>query len=327
MIALAPIDNRIPKWDIDRLVLRLCPFCRTINPSLLIRPDKLPVAFCNKCGCWYVDHLPPLESIRAFYNGYYNTHRPSDLSGRQVSLMFRDAYDSSKTNQQLQTLLKLHVGKDRMRILDVGCGLGKFLLEARMAGADVVGCDISPEACEFANNKLGIKVYKSELHSCASSIGSVDAVVMRDLIEHLIDPLMSIHSACSILNKGGLLLLLTPNGGEAGIDAETGSNWVGFRVDLEHLQYLSPQTINWLSEECGMRIEQLETKGFPFLKDVDRMSVRKSEIVTSIRENAKRIPGMRGIVRTLRMIKSELVGVQNDPNLGFYHLCTVLRKI
>lgn len=321
------LDARIPKWDIEHLMPRLCPFCGTENPSLLLRPDKLSVAFCRICGCWYVDVLPSAESIRAFYEGYYHTHRIRDLSEQQVSVMLKNARKNSATNWQLQTLLRLYIGNDRMRILEVGCGLGEFLLDAKFADSDVVGCDISPEACEFANNRLGIMVHQSELHLCTSSIGNVDAVVMRDLIEHPIYPMMSIHSACKILRSGGLLFLLTPNGGEAGTNIDTARNWIGFRVDLEHLQYLTPHTINWLSKECNLRIERLETSGFPYLKGIDKLPVGNYRTIASVKRMAKKIPGMQRMVRTLRAMKNELTGVQNDPRLGSYHLYTILRKI
>ena len=85
---------------------------------------------------------------------------------------------------------------------------------------------------------------------------------MRDYIEHPVDPLIEIQTAVNILRPGGLLLLHTPNGGEAGINIERAKKWVGFRVDLEHLQYLSPHTVNWISKMYKLKIERLETSGF-----------------------------------------------------------------
>ncbi|MDF1515066.1 MAG: class I SAM-dependent methyltransferase [Anaerolineae bacterium] len=287
------------------------------------------MAFCNKCGCWYVDNLPSIPDIVKIYDGYYHTHRPTDLSEKGVSQMVENAHKSSETNWQLHSLLKMHTGNGRMRILDAGCGFGRFLLEAKSAGADVVGCDLSPEACDFANNRLDITVYQSELHLCHSSIGNVDAVVMRDFIEHPVDPLIEIEAAVNILEPGGLLLLYTPNGGEAGTSIERAKKWVGFRVDLEHLQYLSPHTVNWLSEIHKLRIERLETSGFPGLKGIDRLPKRKEKdfVRSSARKIIKTIPGMRGVVKILRVLKTEVMGGNRDLRLGSYHLFAILRKI
>lgn len=324
---LEPLDARIPKWNLDHLSERTCPFCETDNAAVLKRPDQLPVAFCKTCGCWYIDNLPSISDIIKLYDGYYHTHRPTDLSEKGVFSMVENARKASETNWQLQTLLKLYAGNGQMRILDVGCGFGRFLLQARAVGADIVGCDLSPEACEFANNKLGITVHQSELHLCSSSIGNVDTVVMRDFIEHPVEPLIDIQAAVSILKPGGLLLFHTPNGGEAGTNIETARKWVGFRVDLEHLQYLSPHTVNWLSQKYDLRIERLETSGFPGLKGIDKLPKRKSRTASSAREMVKKIPGIRGMVKTLRVLKSERMGVNRDLRLGFYHLFAILRKL
>jgi SAM-dependent methyltransferase len=200
---------------------------------------------------------------------------------------------------------------------------------AKFAGADVVGCDLSPEACGFTENRLGIPVHQSALQTCSSAIGSVDAVVMRDLIEHPADPLNDLRAARDILGPGGLLLLYTPNGGEAGTNVETAREWVGFRVDLEHLQYLSPQTVNWLSRAFDLRIERLIAYGFPNLKGMDKLPElpnRKSGFTHSARIMIKRIRGIRRLAAALRAFRAELIGESGDPRLGSYRLFTILRK-
>jgi cyclopropane fatty-acyl-phospholipid synthase-like methyltransferase len=245
--------------------------------------------------------------------------------------MLENAREASGTDWQLQALSKVLGGLTGKRILDVGCGIGRFLLSARSQGADVVGYDLSPEACAFAQKRLGIAVHQSNLHSCSSSIGNIDAVVMRDFIEHPVEPFADIQAAGSILNRGGLLVIHTPNGGESGASVETAKEWVGFRVDLEHLQYLSPQTINWLSRKCDLTIERLEVFGFPSLKGIDKLpSVpnRLARTVHSVRETVRRIPGMRKTVRTFRALKAEITSEYFcDPRLGSYHLFAILRKV
>jgi 2-polyprenyl-3-methyl-5-hydroxy-6-metoxy-1,4-benzoquinol methylase len=334
LTVLDPLDARIPQWGIDCLILRLCPFCATDNRSALMRPDKLPVAFCNTCGCWYVSDLPVTSEIKKLYDGYYHNHRPKDLSEKSVFQVLENAQKESKSDWQFQMLSRLLGGINRKRILDVGCGWGHFLLMARYAGADVVGCDLSPEACEFANKKLGITVYQSDLSSCISSVGDVDAIVMRDLIEHPVNPLLDIEAAYQILKPGGLILFLTPNGGEAGTDVESAKKWVGFRVDLEHLQYISPHTINWLAKVFDMRIEQLDAFGFPALKGIDELPKGidelpkiRSRAVDIARDIAKRIPYTRTIIKALRAVKAEGNVSHPDLRLGSYHLFAVLRKV
>lgn len=334
---LEPFDGRIPKWDLLSLTRRSCPFCRTDNQPAFKRPDHLSVAFCSTCACWYVDSIPTVNSIYSFYDGYYYNHYPvTDFSEKSVSYMIENAYKIAKSNKHINMLTKMLGGLHGKRLLDVGCGVGGFLLCARSLGADVIGCDLSPEACEFAINRLGISVYRSDLASCSSSIGKVDAVIMRDFIEHPVEPLIDIQAAISILNPGGILLILTPNGGEAGSNIETGKGWIGFRVDLEHLQYLSPKTINWLSKKYGFIIERIETygfpnlKGFPNVKEIEKLSSQMSgwsRALYAAKEMLKRIPGVHRSIRILRILKAEIAGeYPSKLNLGSYHLFAILKK-
>jgi 2-polyprenyl-3-methyl-5-hydroxy-6-metoxy-1,4-benzoquinol methylase len=326
---LEPLDARIPQWDLDHLSARHCPLCDMENESVLKRPDQLPVAFCNSCGCWYVAKLPCVSEIKKMYDGYYYEHRPTDLSEKNVSQMIENARASSQTDWQLQALSATLGGLKGKRILDVGCGIGSFLLSARFKGADVVGCDLSPEACEFASSRLGITVYQSDLPSCISSVGDVDAVVMRDFIEHPVNPLIDIQAAVSILKPGGLCLFHTPNGGQAGSSLDTASEWIGFRVDLEHLQYLSPHTINWLARTLDLRIERLDAFGFPGLKGIDELPklLKKRARTTHLaRDVVRRIPYMRTMVKAFRAVRTEINGGHSDPRLGSYHLFAILRK-
>ena len=46
---------------------------------------------------------------------------------------------------------------------------------------------------------------------------------------------------------------------------------MGFRVDLEHLQYFSPRTIQVLAGTWGLHIEHLETTGYPGLQGIDKL--------------------------------------------------------
>jgi len=119
----------------------------------------------------------------------------------------------------------------------------------------------------------------------------------------------------------------TPNGGEAGGGIETAEEWVGFRVDLEHLQYLSPQTIRWIAREFNLTIEILDAFGFPALNQIERLPRPRSGAAYLVREFVKRIPGARRMAQTTRvLIRGERATARRDPRLGFYRLFALLRK-
>jgi 2-polyprenyl-3-methyl-5-hydroxy-6-metoxy-1,4-benzoquinol methylase len=329
---LPPLDARIPKWSLTRLVFRNCPLCSENNQPLLQRPDGLPISFCNDCYLWYVSSLPPVEEIHQLYQGYWFSFRPRDLSASYATSLLSDV-ESSKRDMRLNRLAALAGGLEGKRLLEIGCGCGELLTRARMRGASVFGNDISRESCEFVQEKLHIPVLKGEIHqeTLQNEFRNMDIIVMSDLIEHLTDPLTTLHSALNILNPGGLLLIVTPNGGAASDDVESAAKWVGFRVDLEHLQYVSARTILVLANRNYCGIEHLEIYGYPALEGIDVFPAQEHEAAAnrSLKENIKgelkKSKWLRSIVQAVRANRNPAPDRRNDPSCGTYHLLTIIR--
>lgn len=127
-------------------------------------------------------------------------------------------------------------------LLEIGCGQGEVLLEARRHGFRVAAMEVSEHAAAIANDRLGERVVESSIE------GTFDAVLAADVIEHARDPRAFLARAHSLLNPGGALLLITPS-----LDSWTrrwlGRRWMEYKV--EHLFYFSPRSLRRLLERCG----------------------------------------------------------------------------
>jgi SAM-dependent methyltransferase len=95
-------------------------------------------------------------------------------------------------------------------LLEIGCSHGAFLLQARAAGWDVTGIEISEEASTNART-LGLKVLTGTLEQNASSLGMFDCIVAWHVIEHIVDVHRFFETVKPHLKPGGLLALRTPN--------------------------------------------------------------------------------------------------------------------
>jgi SAM-dependent methyltransferase len=99
-------------------------------------------------------------------------------------------------------------------ILDVGCGDGFATAVAaqRNPGHHFAGLDWSAVSLTSARER-GIAVLRAGLDAPRLPIrpGSVDVVVMSEVIEHLVDTDSAIEAAHRALKPGGSLLLSTPN--------------------------------------------------------------------------------------------------------------------
>jgi len=100
------------------------------------------------------------------------------------------------------------------RIVELGCGDGSLLVEVANALGirDVYGVDIDEAALKKAAGR-GVKVFKADLNSDPLPFkdGFFVAVLMEEVIEHLVDPDNAIREAFRVLKAGGLFLLSTPN--------------------------------------------------------------------------------------------------------------------
>jgi len=98
------------------------------------------------------------------------------------------------------------------RLLDVGCGVGRFLLVARQRGWEAVGLDVAPAAVGRAAATSGATVLQGDLsRTRPDGMAQVDVVTMWDVLEHLVDPVGDLGRARNWLRPGGLIVIQTQN--------------------------------------------------------------------------------------------------------------------
>jgi SAM-dependent methyltransferase len=133
-------------------------------------------------------------------------------------------------------------------LLDVGCWLGFLLDEARLRGWQVVGVEPSRFASEHARNRLGLDVRTSDLFTAELPLGSFDAIVLADVIEHLPDPGAALERLAGLLAPDGVLLLVLPDAGSRV------ARWLGRRwwsVIPTHVQYFTRRSLATLLGRHG----------------------------------------------------------------------------
>jgi len=97
------------------------------------------------------------------------------------------------------------------RLLEVGCGHGLLLDEARRRGWAVTGLEPARAARAHAES-LGLDVRDALLDDLdPATDGGYEAIVMADVIEHLEDPVGALRAAAALLAPGGALCVVTPD--------------------------------------------------------------------------------------------------------------------
>lgn len=151
---------------------------------------------CKSCGLVFMERIPTDSELESHYGVYtYDTHET-------LSPLTIDSYNALL--DELEAFRKVN------RILDVGCGRGYFLEEARKRGWEVYGTEFSQTAVDLLRKK-GIHAYHGRIGASAFEGLSFDVVTSFEVIEHINTPNEDLHEIHRKLRTGGLLYLTTPN--------------------------------------------------------------------------------------------------------------------
>jgi SAM-dependent methyltransferase len=100
-------------------------------------------------------------------------------------------------------------------ILEVGCSCGYFLRELTKAfsAATVVGADaVSGPLQRLAREMPGVPLLRFDLQTCPLPAGSMDAVIMLNVLEHIADDGAALRQVHRILKPGGIVVIEVPAG-------------------------------------------------------------------------------------------------------------------
>lgn len=100
------------------------------------------------------------------------------------------------------------------RLLDVGCGPGAFLSEAKKKGYEVWGLDFDRENVKVAKKRFGLKnIYAKSVADLARDFSGqkFDVITFFEVLEHLDDPTRFMGEIRGILESRGHIALSLPN--------------------------------------------------------------------------------------------------------------------
>lgn len=186
-----------------------CPFCGSTNFSVYERYGselQFTYVLCKDCKLVYQSPRPKYnqEFIDAAYASYYQFTESLDLNSSP------DVPESSVNmfRQEVDNLLRYD--KKRTAVLDIGSGMGTFLVAAKSHYQDAVGLDVSAQMAAFVEKQLGVKVFVEQFESFKYN-KKFSLIHMSHVMEHIPNPKQWLDKAREILEPGGILVINVPN--------------------------------------------------------------------------------------------------------------------
>lgn len=188
-----------------------CPACGAIGPggpAPWLEKDGYRIVVCRSCDMGFYTDVVSLRGVEHFYSAAYFTDGGAGYPGY--------LRDESARRQQARHYLG-HLATLGMRppgrLLDVGCASGFLVDEARRAGWEAAGCDVSEYATDYARDELGLDVVCADFLAVDYPATSFDVVTVCTTLAHLPQPRAVAEKLAALVKPGGCLLLESPDRG------------------------------------------------------------------------------------------------------------------
>ena len=209
---------------------------------------------CQDCGFLFTDPKPKEDELGLFYKSEnYISHNASKFSFYNV------VYKAVRNFALASKLRLISKYKSSGKILDIGCGTGEFLNQARKKAFKVSGIEPNKSAREFAIENYNLEI-KNENYLSEIDDYSIDVISMWHVLEHVYNLDERLNSIERILKKDGVLIIAVPN--PKSYDAEFYEQfWAAWDVP-RHLYHFTQSALSKLIEKFNFEI--VETKPMLF---------------------------------------------------------------
>jgi len=166
---------------------------------------------CKKCGLVYTNPRLDSDENDMFYQHFYKIFFRGEDTPSERHLSNQEKKAKACINDLKQNNIDM---SSINSVLDVGCSAGGMLKYFRDVGVEkTIGIEPSINFAEYARNNLDLDVYTTTLEEYLeeNSGQKFDLVIMRDVVEHLLDPRQALQDVRKILHKDSILFIETNN--------------------------------------------------------------------------------------------------------------------
>lgn len=301
---------------------------------------------CEHCKSLQLINIP--EDMGKYYDGGYYSFQNYNKLTHFVMKHLKNSYfkrdiignflkkflsDNKELFELMSKMFKENKINYNSKILDIGCGSGTFLYELSEIGfADLNGME---PFIEEEINKKEFKIYKSFIDDFNPN-KTYDLIFLKDSLEHMESPYLSIKKAKELLEDDGYLIITIPVKTEYFYNLY-GEHW--FQLDApRHLITFSLDGFISMTENLNLNIADIIFNSTPnafvisedFLKGNDMYSENsfftKNFLKNEIRKEKRKINVEKLGMKTTFYKLNHIIEKLND-NQDSEHAIFLLKKV
>lgn len=235
-------------WMVEQTA---CPLCNSTKArETPYAQPPFAVKVCADCSLYYLSpRLTPQDAQRLYQSDTYFAGGKNSVSGYDDYQVQEDSLRAT-FRMLLQRLERQGVCGGAL--LEVGCGPGYLLDEARTHFADRAGVELSPATAEEARQRSGARI-ELDLEDF-DAVPSFDCIIATHVIEHIYDPVPFVRNMARRLKPGGSLILAAPDMGSI-FRHLMGRRWPSFKYP-EHVSFFDARTLPELFVRAGLEVAE-----------------------------------------------------------------------
>jgi SAM-dependent methyltransferase len=216
-----------------------CIFGHGFNDEIAIEENGFKGRRCKTCRLIYISPRPSKQAIFDLY------HHDKAFLPASRHTNFNPVAELA-AHHHIQFFKKLMPRQSS--VLEIGCGGGHFLNEAKKHGYIPFGIELNPHQAVYVQNECGIPCESKPFALDSFGSKTFTAIFHVDVLSHLADPIRDFKIMYDKLKPGGYLLFETGNG--ADIDPKYYGNFRAFQYP-DHVFFFGEDTVHELLRQTG----------------------------------------------------------------------------
>jgi 2-polyprenyl-3-methyl-5-hydroxy-6-metoxy-1,4-benzoquinol methylase len=166
----------------------------------------LSTVVCKNCGLIFSNPRMDKKSFNDFYTQYYRDLYNYEIGENNLDLLFQSNYANGIN---VYEFVKPFI-KESSNVLEVGCANGGLLKYFSEQGHKVTGLDLGEAEVIYGKERFGLNLIHKSIDDYVGE-EKQDVIIMIHVIEHLIEPKITMKKIHENLTDNGLLYIRCPD--------------------------------------------------------------------------------------------------------------------